>query len=171
MTEARGTSGSPPSTLAAERHRALLMRYASRLTDGDRCRAEDIVQETLLRAWKKAPVTGPGDDERLLAWLYTVARNLSIDMHRRDRSVPMGAVPPQLLNRAADGDLAEQVVNRQVVHEALTGLSDDHREVIVRIHLCDGSGGETARQIGVSPGTVKSRTYYALRALRRELAA
>lgn len=147
------------------------MRYAGRLTDGDRYRAEDIVQETLLRAWRRPPVTGQDDDERLLAWLYTVARNLSIDMYRRERSVPVGAVPLQLLNRAADGDLAEQVVDRQVVRTALTRISDEHREVIVRVHLCDRAGGDAAREIGISPGTVKSRTHYALRALRRELAA
>ncbi|MFJ3927461.1 sigma-70 family RNA polymerase sigma factor [Streptomyces sp. NPDC090022] len=172
MIDAHGTSDSAPHIPSAERHRALLMRFASRLTDGDRYRAEDIVQETLLRAWKRPPAAVPaGDDERLLAWLYTVARNLAVDMHRRDRAVPVGTLPPQLLNRPADGDIADRVVDRQVVRRALARLSDEHREVVVRVHLCDRPGHETAREIGVSPGTVKSRTHYALRALRRELAA
>ncbi|MFD8796853.1 sigma-70 family RNA polymerase sigma factor [Streptomyces vinaceus] len=172
VMDAHGTSDSAPLFPSAERHRAPLMRFAIRLTRGDRYRAEDIVQETLLRAWRRPPATVPaGDDERLLAWLYTVARNLAVDLHRRDRAVPVGAVPPQLLDRAAADDVADRVVDRQLVRKALDGLSDEHREVIVRVHLCDRPGEETARELGVSPGTVKSRTHYALRALRRELAA
>ncbi|MFJ8623131.1 sigma-70 family RNA polymerase sigma factor [Kitasatospora sp. NPDC093550] len=124
----------------------------------------------MLRAWARPPQGDPEDEERLLAWLYTVARNLSVDMHRRDRSVPVGVVPSQLLHHAADGDLAERVVDRQAVRSALTRLSEEHREVIVRIHLRDRSGEEAAQELGVPPGTVKSRTHYALRALRRELA-
>ncbi|RSS83226.1 sigma-70 family RNA polymerase sigma factor [Streptomyces sp. WAC06614] len=171
MIAAHGTAGSAPFVPAAERHRAQLMKYANRLTHGDRHRAEDIVQETLLRAWRRPPATAAGDDERLLAWLYAVARNLSVDMYRRDRSVPVGALPLQLLNRPTDGDLADQVVTGQLVRTALGRLSDEHREVIVRVHLCDRTGDQAAQEIGVPPGTVKSRTHYALRALRRELAA
>lgn len=148
------------------------MRFANRLAHGDPYRAEDIVQETLLRAWSRPPTTVPADDdERLLAWLYTVARNLAIDMHRRDRAVPVGVLPQQLLSRAEDGDLADRVIDRQLVRKALARLSQEHREVVVRAHFCDRPGEETAREIGISPGTVKSRTHYALRVLRRELAA
>ncbi|MFE9849431.1 sigma-70 family RNA polymerase sigma factor [Streptomyces sp. NPDC005576] len=171
VIDAHGTSDSSSRPASAERHRALLMRFANRLTQ-DPYRAEDIVQETLLRAWNRPPATVPADDdERLLAWLYTVARNLAIDMHRRDRAVPVGALPQQLLSRPGECDLAERVVDRHVVRKALARLSQEHREVVVRVHLCDRPRDETAREIGIPPGTVKSRTHYALRALRRELAA
>ena len=66
-----------------DEHAAALWRYAMRLT-GDRARAEDVVQETLLRAWQHPEVTE--DTERSArAWLFTVARNMIIDEHRSPR--------------------------------------------------------------------------------------
>ena len=64
-------------------HAAAISRYALRLT-GDRARAEDVVQETLLRAWQHPEATD--DDERSpRAWLFTVARNMIIDERRSAR--------------------------------------------------------------------------------------
>ena len=66
-----------------DEHAAALWRYALRLT-GDRARAEDVVQETLLRAWQHPEVTD--DRERSTrAWLFTVARNMIIDERRSSR--------------------------------------------------------------------------------------
>jgi RNA polymerase sigma-70 factor (ECF subfamily) len=181
-------------TPAAERYRARLLRYANRLTLGDPHRAEDIVQETMLRAWIAARAAHPhradvgaearGDDggsgeraesrlsgDRLAAWLYTVARNLAVDARRRERSVPMGVVPAEMLRHPSDTDLADVVVTRQLVQRALARLSPEHREVLVHVHLRDRSRADAARVLGVPQGTVKSRTHYALLALRRELPA
>ncbi|WP_461034507.1 RNA polymerase sigma factor [Streptomyces mayteni] len=161
---------------AAERYRSRLLRYANRLTAGDPHRAEDIVQETMLRAWLAADEFAGeesgfhADDDHLAAWLHTVARNLAVDARRRDRSVPIGIVPAALLHRAADGgsDVADAVVDRVAVVRALSGLSPLHRDVLAHVHLCDRSRADTARLLGIPKGTVKSRVHYALAALRSE---
>lgn len=160
-------------------YRARLLRYVNRLTLGDPHRAEDIVQETMLRVWRLAvrqsARTGAAeheityDEDRLVAWLYTVARNLAVDAHRRDRTVPMGVVPAPMLQRCTEPDMADAVVDRHVVHGALARLTPEHREVLVQVHLCDRSRADAARAIGVPQGTVKSRTHYALLAMRREM--
>ena len=67
-----------------DEHAAALWRYAVRLT-GDPARAEDVVQETLLRAWQHPEVTDDGE-RSARAWLFTVARNLIIDERRSARS-------------------------------------------------------------------------------------
>ncbi|MDT0323124.1 sigma-70 family RNA polymerase sigma factor [Streptomyces millisiae] len=164
---------------AAERYRGRLLRYANRLTPGDPHRAEDIVQETMLRAWLAADEFAGeeggfhADDDHLAAWLHTVARNLAVDARRRDRSVPIGIVPAALLHRAADdgGDVADAVVNRVAVVRALSRLSPLHRDVLAHVHLCDRSRADAARLLGIPKGTVKSRVHYALAALRSEFEA
>lgn len=169
------TAQSPTRTApTAERYRSRLLRYVRRLTSGDPHRAEDIVQETMLLAWLAAD--GPDrchgrDEEHLAAWLHTVAHNLAVDAFRRERAVPMGVVPAAMLCRADDSDMADAVVNRQILGRALERLSPEHREVLVQVHLHDRSRAEAARALGVPQGTVKSRTHYALVAMRRELPA
>ncbi|MBW8817796.1 MAG: sigma-70 family RNA polymerase sigma factor [Streptomyces sp.] len=159
-----------PVPPAAERHRARLLRYASRLTSGDLHRAEDVVQETMLRAWL-TDLDGY-DEEHRLAWLMRVARNLVVDARRRDRAVPVGTMPEDMVHRPDDaGDPADTVVNRQVVRRALAQLSHEHREVLFHVHLRDRTRAEAARLIGVPQGTVKSRNHYALEAIRREIPA
>ncbi|MDT0270070.1 sigma-70 family RNA polymerase sigma factor [Streptomyces sp. DSM 44915] len=172
----------PQQTLpAAERHRERLLRYVRRLMVGDPHRAEDIVQETMLRAWLAADEFA-GDfggeaerarsDDRLAAWLHVVARNLAVDAHRRERSVPAGILPTGLLQQADERvDVAESVVNRVAVTRSLARLGPRHRDVLVHVHLCDRSRAETARILGIPRGTVKSRAHYALSALRREFPA
>jgi RNA polymerase sigma-70 factor (ECF subfamily) len=151
------------------------LRYAYRCTAGDFHRAEDIVQETMLRAWLTGPAgqgPGRGDDQHLQAWLHRVARNLAIDAHRRERAVPAGLVPEESESRGRyEDDVAEAVVTRQVLGEALALLSYEHREVLVHLHVRDRTRSETARLVGVPHGTVKSRNHYALKALRRSLRA
>ncbi|ARQ68533.1 sigma-70 family RNA polymerase sigma factor [Streptomyces marincola] len=164
---------------AAERHRSRLLRYANRLTPGDPHRAEDIVQETMLRAWlatdEFAGEEGGfhADDDHLAAWLHTVARNLAVDARRRDRSVPAGILPPALLRRAADdgADIADRVVDRVAVVGALSRLGPLHRDVLAHVHLRDRSREDAARLLGIPKGTVKSRLHYALAALRTEFEA
>src|SRR5438034_7821678 len=84
-------------TLYAE-HGDALFAHALRLTSGDRQRAEDLVQETLLRAWQHPEALDPSRGS-VRAWLFTTARNLAIDAWRR-RSVRVGEVitdaPPEL---------------------------------------------------------------------------
>jgi RNA polymerase sigma-70 factor (ECF subfamily) len=148
-----------------EEHGDALFAHALRLTNGDRQRAEDLVQETLLRAWQHPQALDPTRGS-VRAWLFTTARNLAIDAWRR-RSARVGEVftdaLPEVPEAADEADLA---VESWVVAEALSRLSRPHREVLVECFYQGRSVAEAAVQLGVPPGTVKSRTHYALRSLK-----
>lgn len=145
-------------------HGDALFAHAMRLSDGDRQRAEDLVQETLLRAWRHPEALSP-ERGSPRAWLFTTARHLSIDAWRR-RTARVGEVvtdaPPE---RSAE-DETDRAVEAWTIAEALARLSPAHRQVIVECFYRGRSVTETAAVLGVPPGTVKSRTHYAMRALR-----
>lgn len=151
--------------LYADHGRALLA-YATRLT-GDRAAAEDVVQETLVRAWRKLDVVTNGRGS-VRGWLFTVARNIIIDQARaravRPAEVAVSSDPP-----TGEPDPADQVVDSIVVLDAMDGLSPEHRSVIEEIYFRGRAVAETAAVLNIPPGTVKSRSYYALRALREKL--
>ena len=148
-----------------EQHADALWGYCVRLTGHDRTRAEDVAQETLLRAWRHLDVLDEGHGS-VRAWLFTVARNLVIDdwRSRRHREVSVADVP-----EAESVDAAEQLLQGWVVTEAVGRLSEDHRAVLLECYYRGHSVAEAARRLGVPEGTVKSRTHYALRALRLTL--
>jgi RNA polymerase sigma-70 factor (ECF subfamily) len=143
----------------------VLHGYVSRLT-GDSGRAEDIVQETLLRAWRKAGSLN-GDPASLRPWLFTVARNLAIDGHRAGPATP-DAGEEALEDASAAAELDRALETWQIV-EALARLSPDHREAIVETYFRGRSVAQASASLGVPTGTIKSRTYYGLRALRSAL--
>src|SRR3954453_17954653 len=148
-------------------HAAALWRYSLRLTGNDRARAEDVVQETLLRAWKHPSVLKGGEGS-VRGWLFTVARNVVIDEWRSRRSRQELAVA-DVPEPAETADETDRMLLSWVVAEAITQLSAEHRAVLLE---CDYRGlpvAEAARRLGVPEGTVKSRTHYALRALRLAL--
>lgn len=149
-----------------DEHADALWSYCVRLTGHDRTRAEDIAQETLLRAWRHLDVLDEGHGS-VRAWLFTVARNLVIDdwrSRRHHREVTVADVP-----ETGSVDAAEQLLQGWVVTEAVTRLSEDHRAVLLECYYRGHSVAEAARRLGVPEGTVKSRTHYALRALRLAL--
>lgn len=153
-------------TLYAEHSRSL-MAYAQRLT-GDRFAAEDVVQETLLRAWRNAAQLREVASVR--AWLLTVAHRIVIDRLRAKRARP--AETAELLpGDLASRDHAPVVVESLVVYKALAGLSAEHRAVLVELYYLGKTVPEAARSLGIPEGTVKSRSYHALRALRRSMSA
>jgi RNA polymerase sigma-70 factor (ECF subfamily) len=148
-----------------EEHGDALFAHALRLASGDRQRAEDLVQETLLRAWRHPEALDP-DRGSVRAWLFTTARHLAIDAWRR-RAARAGEVvtdsPPE---PPPEVDEADRAVEAWTVAEALGRLSAAHREVLVECFYRGRSVAEAAARLGVPAGTVKSRTHYALRSLR-----
>jgi RNA polymerase sigma-70 factor, ECF subfamily len=149
-------------------HAAALLGYSLRLCDGDRARAEDLVQETLLRAWRHLDRLDR-DDRPVRPWLFTVAHHLAIDAHRARRARPA---------EVGDGGLAavpgldeiDSTLDRIVVADALDALSAEHRAVLVETYYRGRTVAEAAAVLGIPPGTVKSRCWYALRALKLALA-
>ena len=148
-------------------HGGPLLAYATRLTGGDKQRAEDIVQETLLRAWRH-PEALTADRGSPRPWLCTVARHIAVDGHR-SRSARPTEVGADALSIVAVPDEADRVLESWIVSDALRTLSPEHREVIVETYYRGKSVAETAATLRIPAGTVKSRTYYALRALKLAL--
>ncbi len=151
-----------------DQHAAALWRYAFRLT-GDRSRAEDVVQETLLRAWQHPEVV---EDltRSARAWLFTVARNIVIDESRSARFRSESRSP------GVDGapeppgpDETASALDRMLVGDAMAQLSAEHRAVVRRSYYQGWSTAQIAADLGVAEGTVKSRLHYALRGLRQIL--
>ncbi|WP_107471187.1 sigma-70 family RNA polymerase sigma factor [Streptomyces monashensis] len=157
-------------TLYAE-HAGPLFHYVLRLTSGDRQWAEDVVQETLLRAWRHPTAFEPRRGSAR-AWLFTVARHLVIDAHRARLARPAetgGDALDRVAEQTAGEDRIEQALQSWAVADAVRTLSADHRAVLVETYYRGRTMAEAAEVLGVPLGTVKSRTYYALHALRLAL--
>jgi RNA polymerase sigma-70 factor, ECF subfamily len=142
-----------------------LRRYVVYLTH-DEALAEDIVQETLLRAWRRARVLDQSESSAR-SWLFTVARNLVIDDRRSARALHEFGV--DTLPERATADQTDAVLEAWLIADALAGLSADHRAVVVCAYYQGRSVAETAAILDIPAGTVKSRLHYALRALRLDL--
>ncbi|HVW80292.1 MAG TPA: sigma-70 family RNA polymerase sigma factor [Mycobacteriales bacterium] len=149
-------------------HAGALLAYATRLTGGDRGRAEDVVQETLLRAWRHREAL---DSSRgpIRPWLFTVAQRVAIDAYRARAARPSEVGEAALEAVPATDDLDARL-DRLLISDALTALSAEHRAVLVETYYRGRSVAEAAAVLGVPPGTVKSRAFYALRALKLALA-
>ena len=146
----------------AEHGRAMQM-YATRLT-GDPVAAEDVVQEALIRAWRNPDVLRNGKGS-VRGWLLTVVRNIVIDGTRARKARPQET--PELPDRPpVQRDHADAVTASITVHDALGRLSPEHRTVLEQIYLHGRNLEEAAHALGVPKGTVKSRSFYAIRALR-----
>lgn len=149
----------------------LFRRYAGRLYAfglgllGDPGLAEELVQESFVRLWRQAARYDPARGS-VAAFVFALARHIAVDLWRRPSSRPL---PVDLRPDGAGGDPAGAVVDAVAVRRALDALSPAHREVI---ELSYGSGltqSEIARLVGIPLGTVKTRTYHALRALKVQL--
>jgi RNA polymerase sigma-70 factor (ECF subfamily) len=99
-----------------------------------------------------------------------VARNIVTNRIRARVSRPHEVEEPAE-SPAVQRDHAQTVVESMTVLRAMDGLSPEHREVLVEIHYLGRTVAEAAEFLGVAPGTVKSRSYYALRALRATMSS
>ncbi|MFI5860181.1 sigma-70 family RNA polymerase sigma factor [Streptomyces sp. NPDC051546] len=149
-------------------HGRALFGFLLGLTAGDAQRAEDLVQETLLRLWQHPEVLA-SSYESLRPWLFTVARRLAIDARRARLARPLEVDPEGLDQAPAPGDAVAGSVTAIDVRRAVGSLGPEHRDVLVQVYFQDRSVAEAAAELGIPAGTVKSRTYYALRALRKGL--
>jgi RNA polymerase sigma-70 factor, ECF subfamily len=135
---------------------------------GDRGLAEEVVQEVFTRVWRHADAFDVAKGS-LRTWLYGIARNAIVDCERhRARRLPPARFGPDE-DEPAGGEPMEQALLRWQVQHALERLSPEHREVLRLGHFGGLSVKEIAAETGVAPGTVKSRTYYALQSLRLAL--
>ncbi|ANW21576.1 sigma-70 family RNA polymerase sigma factor [Streptomyces clavuligerus] len=140
------------------------------LTYGDTQRAEDLLQETMIRAWRH-PEALHTRHESMRPWLFTVARRLAIDARRARLSRAREAVHGTENTLIPADDPIEPSIQALDIRAALARLTDDHRAVLQQVYFRGLSVNEAAAALGIPPGTVKSRTYYALRSLRGVLRA
>ncbi|MFC5501899.1 sigma-70 family RNA polymerase sigma factor [Lysinimonas soli] len=149
----------------ADAHSAAVWRYVVHLT-GDRVGADDVVQETLVRAWR-SPAILAQPPETTRAWMFTVARHLVIDEVRSARK--RHEITTDELPERAVRDRTDALFETLLIEEALAGIGIEHRAVIVHAYYGGRSIAEVARELGIPEGTVKSRLHYGLRALRLAL--
>jgi RNA polymerase sigma-70 factor (ECF subfamily) len=139
-------------------HGGAVLAYATKLT-GDYATAEDVLQETLIRAWRKPDLLADGRGS-VRAWMFTVAHNLVVD-RARARAVRPTEVREHPGAEPLTDDHADRVATTAAVLNALDTFSTEHRELLVEPFYRCRTVQEAATQLGVPPGTVKSRTYYA----------
>jgi RNA polymerase sigma-70 factor (ECF subfamily) len=147
-------------------HAQPLLVFAQRMMGGDRAAAEDIVQETLLRAWRNADHLDSGS---VRPWLFTTARHLAVDAHRARSARPRetGGDLPEVPAETADG--FDAALTSAIVSDALRTLTPAHRAVLIDSFYRGRTAAEIAAERGMPAGTARSRVYYAMRALRLAL--
>ena len=131
-------------------HAGALWGHCLRLTNHDRARAEDVCQETLLRAWRNASVLDESQGS-VRAWLFTVARNIVIDESRTRRSrseIPMG----ELTEPESHGDASDELLMTWVVADAVTRLSPEHRAVLQETYFKGRPVAVAPRRLGITLG-------------------
>jgi RNA polymerase sigma-70 factor (ECF subfamily) len=151
------------------RHHAPLLAHLIRLT-GNPALAEDLTQDTFLRLVRDARLYHY--PRPFLPWLYTIARNLALNHYRsaHTRHVESGAVPDTFATAPDPAEWVERWERREGLQQAITELTFEQREVLSLRFGQELSVRETAAVLGLPEGTVKSRTFNALRRLREAIA-
>jgi RNA polymerase sigma-70 factor (ECF subfamily) len=146
------------------KHSLALLRYLIRFA-GERHAAEDMLQETMLRAWRHREAL-PGDENGVRGWLFTVARNVAIDADRMRRVRPAEVTLTDLNDTAAASDTPDSAIAAQEMVRAFASLSETQRDVIRQIYFRGDTIEEVATRLGIPAGTVKSRAHYGVQAMR-----
>lgn len=148
-----------------DQHQPAVYRYVF-FRVGDVATAEDLTSEVFVRMVEKIDRFAYRG-RPLLSWLYTIARNLVTDYHRRARTLPMGE---QLaVDRADLEEAVERGLTQRMLAAAIARLTEDQRQVIL-LKFIEGLDNETtARTLGKSVGAVKALQHRGLAALRRIL--
>jgi RNA polymerase sigma-70 factor (ECF subfamily) len=160
-------SGSDDSTGAwLSVYQASLVGFVLPIVNGDFQAAEDVVQETMLRGWQHAGELSP---EQAGSWLHKVARNVAISTYHRRRRARAREVPLDEGTLPVAGDGLDGMVDALLIASAVNSLSADHRRVIVELFYRQRPVAEVAALLAIPEGTVRSRCFYGLRALRTAL--
>ena len=147
-------------------YRLPLVGFVLPFVNGDLQAAEDVVQETMLRGWQHAKELNP---EHAGSWLHTVARNIAVSAYHRRRRARPKEVPIDERTLPVIDDGLDRMFNAWLVATALNSISPDQRAVIVELFYQRRSVAEVAALLGIPEGTVRSRSFYGLRALRKQL--
>ncbi|MEE8061893.1 MAG: sigma-70 family RNA polymerase sigma factor [Gemmatimonadales bacterium] len=155
-------------------HLDTLYRVAYRFT-GEHARAEDLVQETMLKAFRAWHRFRPGTNAR--GWLLTILRNSFINDYRKQKREPVGVdidlVDPMAIYRRVgqtdpEGLFFGKLIDQRVM-DAIEALAGDFREVLVLSDVEDLSYAEISKILEIPIGTVKSRLFRARRQLQGQL--
>jgi RNA polymerase sigma-70 factor, ECF subfamily len=147
-----------------------MIRYVLGLLAGDRSTAEDVVNEAFVAVWQQAgqfSATGSA-----IGWVRRIARNKAIDWLRKQREVSLSSeAQDALFNQIPDMaksslEVMESESDAQELRHALAQLSLEHREVVWLCYFEDKSVSEIARIVECPENTVKTRLFYARKALR-----
>ncbi len=162
---AAGDIGEPLSKLY-RRYGGRLYRAGIQLL-GDTGLAEELVQECFVRLWRTA---GRFDTSRgtVAAYLFVIARSIAADLRKRPSSRPL--VPVEDVHLPPQPDDADRIVETLMVRDALESLSPAHQEVLMLVNKEGLTQSQIADRLGLPIGTVKTRMFHGLRALRTALA-
>lgn len=167
-------NGSEPAGLRSERqvqaaydlYGGELFGFAFKALE-DRQLAEDVVQETFIRAWRSPRGFDP-DQGSLRTWLFAIARNGVVDAMRRRkvREGPGFSSWDAVAESSSAFDGVDQLLDRIQLGEALERLSPQHREAVVEVYFGGRTCAELGAELGISASTMRSRLYYGVRSLR-----
>lgn len=153
---------------AYRQHGAEVYRFVLRGL-GDPMAAQDVTQEAFVKAWRHADRYDP-EVASLRVWLFGIARNTMIDHARASQARPWqrSLADPTTVQAAAGTveDHADAILDGWLVEEGLRRLAPHHREALVQTYLLGRPYDEVAAELSIPVGTLRSRVFYALRALR-----
>jgi RNA polymerase sigma-70 factor (ECF subfamily) len=133
----------------------------------DSGRAEDAVQQAMISIWRHLPRLE--DPDRFTAWAYRIVVRAAYGEARRRRFTLVGSEPIE--ERTSGPDHAASVADREQLERGFRGLSVEHRTVLVLKHYSGLSNPEIAEALEIPEGTVRSRLYNGMQALRAALEA
>jgi RNA polymerase sigma-70 factor (ECF subfamily) len=163
---AAGDGGDPLVELY-RRYERRLFRYGVQQL-GNNGLAEEVVQETFVRLWRTAAGHFDAEKASVQTYLYVIARSVAADIRKRPSSRPL--LPVEDVDMPPQPDSVDQILDSMIVREALESLGAGHAQVI---QLAQDEGltqSQIAARLGLPLGTVKTRMFHGMRAMRVALA-
>jgi RNA polymerase sigma-70 factor (ECF subfamily) len=163
---AAGDGGAPLVDLYRRYERRLYRFGVQQL--GNEGLAEELVQETFVRLWRTAAGRFDVEKASVQTYLYVIARSVAADIRKRPSSRPL--LPVEDVDLPPQPDSVDQILDSMIVREALESLGAGHARVI---QLAQDEGltqSQIAERLGLPLGTVKTRMFHGMRAMRAALA-